>query len=134
MEYKPRPSTRKLTIFEYTQSTEVEASTRTIGEEGEDLAGRGEDMKDDFHGSDIATIISDWERRARGGEEMDSLKVNMERDRDRRRVSQEFSGVLQKFVDMEREVGEERRTAKTRPSFATIRSKMKTSTSQGRGP
>ena len=30
VEYKPRPSMRKLTIFEYTQSTEVEASTRTI--------------------------------------------------------------------------------------------------------
>ena len=55
----------------------------------------------------IATIISDWERRARGGEDMDSLKVNVERDRGKRRVSQEFSGVLQKFVDMERGVGDD---------------------------
>ena len=64
---------------------------------------------------------------------MDSLKVNVEKDKDKRRVSQEFSGVLQNFVDMERGVGEETTTAKTRPSFATI-SSNKDSTSQGRGP
>ena len=63
---------------------------------------------------------------------MDSLKVNVERDRGKRRVSQEFSGVLQKFVDMERGVGDDIVTAKTRPSFATI-SNFKYSTSEGRG-
>ena len=77
-------------------------------------------MKDDFLGSDIATIISDWERRAGGGEGMGSLTVTVERSRERRRVSQEFSGVLQKFVDLEREGGEAKKSAKTRPSFATI--------------
>ena len=40
VEYKPRQSTRKYTIFKYETSTEVGASTKTVGEEREDQAGR----------------------------------------------------------------------------------------------
>ena len=54
---------------------------------GEGEPGREDDYKADFQKSDIATIISDWERRAGGGEEMDSLALPVEREKRINRLS-----------------------------------------------
>ena len=79
VEYKPRPSTRKFTISKYST-----CSTKPGGEDknnddtgGEDEANqsgrRGEEVCTgslySFQKTEVSSLISEWENRARGGEE-----------------------------------------------------------------
>jgi hypothetical protein len=77
----------------------------------------------------VSSLISEWEDRARGGEERSRLELPEESDPGRgRRASQEFQQVRQKFVV--EEGGGQTETVRQTPSFVTS---CKKSNSQGRG-
>ena len=74
---------------------------------------RGEEIDtgsvDSFQRTEVSSLISEWESRARGGEGMQKLELPEESDHGRgRRMSQEFKQIRQKFV----EVGEDTRIEK----------------------
>ena len=89
-------------------------------------------QKESLGWSDVSILITDWEKRAGGGEGEEDNGIQ-DRERKGRRVSQEFHELRQKFVDHE-EGGEKELTGGTKSVLSTQRSKFsKFSTTQGRG-
>ena len=71
------------------------------------MDGRGDD---DFQKTEIPILISDWERRAGGGEEREGLKLPDLEERGRRR-SQDFTNLRLKFIEHTGERGGDVRNA-----------------------
>ena len=143
VEYKPSTSTGKFTIFTTSTTTTIlEGRTEgeAVGGEEDDQSGRRGDGDEDgrnsnFQKTEVAILISDWERRAGGGEERDCLQLPDMDGRGRvRRVSQEFTDLRQKFVGQSKEGGGSKMTARPKSTFATQLSNYNiSSTTQGRG-
>ena len=106
VQYKPPTSTGRFTIYNpsITAMVLVEgAGGEAVGGQGADQPGgvRGESVREDegFQQTEVNILISEWEKRAGGGE-VDSLALPDSGGRERR-MSQEFQELRQKFVDHE---------------------------------
>ena len=87
-------------------------------------------QKESLGWSDVSILISDWEKRAGGGEGEEDNGLQ-DRERMGRRVSQEFQELRQKFVDHE-EGGEEELAGGTKSGLSTKLSKFSICTGASR--
>ena len=99
---------------------------------------RGEEIdtgsRNSFRKKEVSSLISEWESRARGGEEMERLELPEDDDHGRgRRMSQEFQQVRQKFVEKEGGAIIDVKTAEPILSFATSCNNAELKNMQGKG-
>ena len=136
--YKPSTSTGGFTIF--APSTATTVLGRVSGGEAverDDHSGRRRDEEEDvskeeaLRKNEVSILISDWEMRAGGGEVGDSWNLP-DTMRSKRRVSQEFIELRQKFVDHSEGGGAKLTGRQKSRTLSTERSEL-TTTTQGRG-
>ena len=134
VQYKPSTSKGRFTIYNPSMTAMVlgeGAGGEAVGGQGADQpgGGRGESVRKDegFQQTEVNILISEWEKRAGGGE-VDSLALPDNGGRERRR-SQDFQELRQKFVDIEEGGGVQ---SDARPKSGTTEL-SKSITTQGRG-
>ena len=99
MSYKPSTSRGGYNIFApYMVQGEVSGENVQPRRGEEEMKTVGQ--KESFGWGDVSILITDWEKRAGGGEGKESNGTQVE-ERKERRVSQEFQELRQKFVDHE---------------------------------
>ena len=127
-EYKPSTSSGKFTIYQICtpeKLLEGRKETEDVGGGGGEHPGRrGEERREGSRlatmETEVAKLISKWEKRAGGGDCGDSLKLPDMVGGDRgRRVSQEFTELRQRYVDSAEEGGGGRMSDGPRVTFAT---------------
>ena len=134
MSYKPSTSRGGYNIFApYMVQGEVSGENVQPRRGEEEMKTVGQ--KESFGWGDVSILITDWEKRAGGGEGEENNGTQVE-ERKERRVSQEFQELRQKFVDNE-EGGKSDLTVMPKSGTSTKHSNFSTiskfSTTQGRG-